>query len=162
MGAIASQITGLTIVYTTSYSDADQSKHQSSASLAFVREICRWPVNCPHKGPVTRKMFPFDDAIMKKLHKIRLRRDEIEMRLSWDEIDMKRKYDEMRWDEVRWDEMRWYKMGCDWDGMRLRRDWNRDEMRSRWDRDDNEMRLRWEKNEMILRWQNMRLRLDCI
>ena len=36
MGAIASQITSLTIVYSTVYSDADQRKHQSSASLAFV------------------------------------------------------------------------------------------------------------------------------
>ena len=35
MGAIASQITSLTIVYSTVYSDADQRKHQSSASLAF-------------------------------------------------------------------------------------------------------------------------------
>ena len=26
--------------------------------------IIRWPVDSPHKGPVTRKMFPFDDAIM--------------------------------------------------------------------------------------------------
>ena len=33
-------------------------------SLAFVRGIDRWPVNSPHKGPVTRKMFPFDDVIM--------------------------------------------------------------------------------------------------
>ena len=30
-----------------------------------VREIYRWPVNSRHKGPVTRKMFPFDDVIMK-------------------------------------------------------------------------------------------------
>ena len=36
MGAIASQITSLTIVYSTVYSGADQRKHQSSASLAFV------------------------------------------------------------------------------------------------------------------------------
>ena len=43
---------------------ADQRKHQSSASLAFVRGIHRWPVNSSHKGPVTRKMFPFDDVIM--------------------------------------------------------------------------------------------------
>ena len=64
MGAIASQITSLTIVYTTVYLDADQRKHQSSASLAFVRGIHRWPVNSPHKWPVTRKMFPFDDVIM--------------------------------------------------------------------------------------------------
>ena len=64
MGAIASQITSLTFVYSTLYSDADQRKHQSSASLAFVREIHRGPVNSPHKWPVTRKMFPFDDVIM--------------------------------------------------------------------------------------------------
>ena len=64
MGAIASQITSLTIVYSTVYSGADQSKHQSSASLAFVWGIHRGPVNSPHKGPVTRKMFPFDDVIM--------------------------------------------------------------------------------------------------
>ena len=64
MGAIASQITSLTIVYSIVYSDADQRKHQSSASLAFVRGIHREPVNSPHKWPVTRKMFPFDDVIM--------------------------------------------------------------------------------------------------
>ena len=64
MGAIASQITSLTIVYSAVYSDADQRKHQSSASLAFVRWIHRGPVNSPHKWPVTRKMFPFDDVIM--------------------------------------------------------------------------------------------------
>ena len=61
MGAMASQITSLTIVYST---DADQRKRQSSASLAFVRGIHRAPVNSPHKGPVTRKMSPFDDVIM--------------------------------------------------------------------------------------------------
>ena len=66
MGTIASQITSLTIVYSTVYSDADKkNKHQSSASLAFVRGIHRGPVNSPHKWPVTRKMFPFDDVIMK-------------------------------------------------------------------------------------------------
>ena len=64
MGLIASQITSLTIVYSTVYSDADHRKHQSSASLAFVRGIHRWPVNSLHKWPVTRKMFPFDDVIM--------------------------------------------------------------------------------------------------
>ena len=54
----------LTIVYSIVYSDADQRKHQSFASLAFVQGIHRGPVNCPHKWPVTRKMFPFDDVIM--------------------------------------------------------------------------------------------------
>ena len=67
MGIVASQITSLTIVYTTVYSDADQSKHQSCASLAFVWGIHRGPVNSPHKWPVTRKMFPFDDVIMGRL-----------------------------------------------------------------------------------------------
>ena len=64
MGTVASQITSLTIVYSTVYSGADQRKHQSSASLALVRGIHRGPVNSPHKWPVTRKMFPFDDIIM--------------------------------------------------------------------------------------------------
>ena len=64
MNAIASQITSLAIVYSTVYSDADQRKHQSTASLAFVWGIQRGPVNSPHKRPVTRKMFPFDDVIM--------------------------------------------------------------------------------------------------
>ena len=65
MGTIASQITSLTIVYSAFYSGADQRKHQSCTSLAFVRGIHRGPVNSPHKWPVTRNMFPFDDVIMK-------------------------------------------------------------------------------------------------
>ena len=65
MGAIASQISSLTIVYSIVYSDADQRKHQSSASLVFVRGIHRSTVNSPHKWPVTRKVFPFDDVIMR-------------------------------------------------------------------------------------------------
>ena len=64
MGAMASQTTSLTIVYSTVYSGADHRKHQSSASLAFVGGIHRGPVNSPHKWPVTRKMLPFDDVIM--------------------------------------------------------------------------------------------------
>ena len=64
MGAKASQITSLTIVYSAVYSDANQRKYQSSASLAFERGIHRGPVNSPHKWPVPRKMFPFDDVIM--------------------------------------------------------------------------------------------------
>ena len=58
MGAIASQITSLTIVYSTVY---------CSTSLAFLwGGIHRWPVNSPHKGPVTRKIFSFDDVIMQR------------------------------------------------------------------------------------------------
>ena len=49
MDAIVSQTTSLTIVYSTVSSDADQRKHQSSTSLAFVRGIHRWPVNIPHR-----------------------------------------------------------------------------------------------------------------
>ena len=64
MSAMASVIASLTIVYSTGYLDADQRKHQSSASLTFVRGIHRWPMSSPHKGPVTRKMFPFDDVII--------------------------------------------------------------------------------------------------
>ena len=64
MSALASQFTSLTIVYSAVYSNADQRKHQSSASLAFVWGIHCRPVNSPHKWPVTRKMFPFDDVIM--------------------------------------------------------------------------------------------------
>ena len=67
MGTITPQITSLTIVYSTFYSDVDQRKHQSSASLAFVRGIHRGPVNSPHKWPATRKKFPFDGVIMKSL-----------------------------------------------------------------------------------------------
>ena len=64
MGATASQITSLTIVYSIVYSGTDEVKHQNSAPLAFVRGIHRSPVNFPHKEPVTRKMFPSDDVIM--------------------------------------------------------------------------------------------------
>ena len=56
---MAPQITSVSIVYSTVCWGADQRKHQSSASLAFVRGIHRWPVNSPRNGPVTRKMFPF-------------------------------------------------------------------------------------------------------
>ena len=68
MGAIASQITSLTIVYSTVYSDPDQRKHQSFMSLAFVQGIHGGPVNSPHKWSVTWKMFPFDDVIMFHVH----------------------------------------------------------------------------------------------
>ena len=59
-----SQITSLTIVYSAVYAGGDQRKHQSSASLAFVWGIHRRPVNSSCKGPITRKIIPFDDVIM--------------------------------------------------------------------------------------------------
>ena len=66
MGVTISQISSLTIVYSTFYSDADRRKHQSSAPLAFVPGIHRGLVNSPHKWPVTWQMFPFDDVIMSR------------------------------------------------------------------------------------------------
>ena len=63
MKVMAFQIIGVSFNYLTVVSEADQRKHQSSGSLAFVQGIHRWPVNSPHKRPVTRKMFPFDDVM---------------------------------------------------------------------------------------------------
>ena len=64
IGAMPSQITGISIVNSTVFSTIDRRKHQSSASLASVRGIHRWPVNSPHRGPVRGEIFPFDDVIM--------------------------------------------------------------------------------------------------
>ena len=64
MSEMASQITSLTIVYSGAYSGGAKRKHQSSASLGFVRGIHRSPLNSPHKGPVMRKMFLFDGVIL--------------------------------------------------------------------------------------------------
>ena len=64
-GTMVSLVTSLTTVCSTVYSGADQRQHQTSASLAFVWGNHRWPVNSPHKWPVTRKMFQFDDVITK-------------------------------------------------------------------------------------------------
>ena len=64
MSTMSSQITGVSIVYSTVFSGADQRRHQSSAPLAFARGIHRWPMNSPHKGPITWNMFSFSDVIM--------------------------------------------------------------------------------------------------
>ena len=53
MSAMASQITGVSIFYSTVCSGTDQRKHHSSSSLTFVGEFHRSPVNSPHKVPVT-------------------------------------------------------------------------------------------------------------
>ena len=58
MGATASHITSLTIVYPIVYSGADQRTHQSAASLAFV-----WGIRRSQKASYA-KMFPFDDVIV--------------------------------------------------------------------------------------------------
>ena len=64
ISATASQNAGIMIVYSNVCTGADQRKYQSSASLTFLRGIYRWTVNSPHKGTVTRKMFPSDDVII--------------------------------------------------------------------------------------------------
>ena len=56
IGTMAHKITIVSIVCPTVCSDADQMKHQSSASLAFVRGIHRWAVDYPHKWQVKRKV----------------------------------------------------------------------------------------------------------
>ena len=64
MSTMTSQIIGVTFTQNVC-SGVDQRKHQSSASLAcVVMGIQRWPMNSPHKGPVTMRMYPFDDVIM--------------------------------------------------------------------------------------------------
>ena len=68
MGAMATQITSISMVCSTVCSCAEKRKHQSSASQAFVRWIHGWQLNSPHKGPLTRKMFPLDDVIMYPTH----------------------------------------------------------------------------------------------
>ena len=67
MDTMASQITGFTIGFLTVYSSAYQRSNPSSASPAFLRGIHRWPGNSPHKGRVTRKMFPFGDVVNRSL-----------------------------------------------------------------------------------------------
>ena len=64
ISAMVSQVTGISIVSSTVGSDGDQRKYQSSMSLAFVRGIHQESMNSPHKRPVTRKRFPYDDVIM--------------------------------------------------------------------------------------------------
>ena len=69
IGAMASQITSVSIAYSAVRSGADQRKHQSSASLAFAMRIHWWPANSPHKGPVTKKVFPCDEVIMTVIYR---------------------------------------------------------------------------------------------
>ena len=64
MGTLVSQVTSLTIVYSTVYSGAETSK---LCVTGILQGIHRSPVNSMHKWPVTRKMFPFDGVIMARL-----------------------------------------------------------------------------------------------
>ena len=56
---MASQIPGVSIVYSTVSSGADKKTHKKTSKLR-VTGLCEG--NSPHKGPVTMKMFPFDDV----------------------------------------------------------------------------------------------------
>ena len=87
MGAMASQITGVSIVYLIVSSGADRRKHQSSASLAFVRV---------HKGPVTRKCFhlmtsSWTFAAWKPVHGPNMVCHHAENRTSWTWQGLQRK-----------------------------------------------------------------------
>ena len=62
MGAMASQIASLTIVY---FNRLLTRKSKKTSKLRVTGPcVGNSPVNSPHKWPVTRKMFPFDDVIM--------------------------------------------------------------------------------------------------
>ena len=68
MDSMASQITSLTnCLLIRLFGRRSIKKHQNSASLAFVRGNHQGPVNSTHKCPVTRKMLPFDDVIMRAI-----------------------------------------------------------------------------------------------
>ena len=64
MSAMASQITSLTIVYSTIYSGTDQRKYQSSASMAFVCGDSPVTGEFPAQRSSNAEMFPFSDVIM--------------------------------------------------------------------------------------------------
>ena len=66
MSAIASQITGVSVDCLTFVKTQIKEKKQSFSSLSFVSGVHRSPVDSTHKGPVKRKMFPFDDVIMRR------------------------------------------------------------------------------------------------
>ena len=64
MSAMASQIISIPTACSAVCSGTHERIHQSSVSLAFVRENHRWPVDSSHKGPVMRKIFSFDNVII--------------------------------------------------------------------------------------------------
>ena len=72
MRAMASQITGVTIVY-VAFIHAQIKENIKARRYwpLFVRWIHRWAINYSHKEPLTRKMFPFDNVIMNSyLHSV--------------------------------------------------------------------------------------------
>ena len=82
-----SQIISVSTVNSTVCSGRDQRKHQSSTSVALVRGIHRWPMDSPHRGPIMRKVFPFNDIIMSLHHYAVLLQSaelpQLELHLQW-------------------------------------------------------------------------------
>ena len=104
IGTMASQITSLLIVYSTAYSAADERKYQSSALLAYEQRI-HWS---PHKRPVARKMYPFDDVIMLTAHQVQVQDLVVQSPLiTWSNI---RRYCIWR-NDVR-DKTKWWTPDC--------------------------------------------------
>ena len=64
MSLMASQITSLAIVYSPVCSGTDKKKKKKLRVTGLCEGNSPGPVNSPHKRPVTRKMFPFDDVII--------------------------------------------------------------------------------------------------
>ena len=65
MSMMASQITSVLIVYSTICSGQIKENIKAPCHWPLWGEFAsdRWPVNSLHKGPVTQKMFPFDDVM---------------------------------------------------------------------------------------------------
>ena len=65
MSAMACQITGALIAYSTGLFRCRLKKTSKLRVTGLMRGIHRWPVNSMHRRPVTRNIFPFDDVIVK-------------------------------------------------------------------------------------------------
>ena len=88
MSAMASQITSVPIVCSNVCSGSGQRKHQSSASLAFVRGIHRWPVDSPHKGQLRGKCFHLmTSSCYANCHVDHIMHTTIKIKYSWQTYD---------------------------------------------------------------------------
>ena len=65
MTTMASQITSLTIVFSTVYSRRRSKKISKLRVTGLCAGNSPGPVNSRHKGPLTRKLVPFDDVIIR-------------------------------------------------------------------------------------------------
>ena len=67
MSSITSQFTGKSTVCSTICLGEHGGKHQSPRYWPCASGIHQWPMGSPHKGPVTRKAFPYDDVLRRDL-----------------------------------------------------------------------------------------------